>query len=82
MAEQIKSGKIYTTEEARDFLKVSESTMKRMIKKGIITAYKVSGHYRIWGDEILRLVSPTFERKIYNAYKNIREKTKKTIEKW
>lgn len=82
MSDEIKPGKIYTTEEARNFLKVSESTMKRMIKNGIITAYKVSGSYRIWGDEILGLVSPSFERKVYNAYKNIRDKTKKTIEKW
>lgn len=80
--DEIKPKNIYTTEEARDFLKVSDSTMKRMIKSGIITAYKVSGRYRIWGDEILRLVSPTIERRIYNTYKDIREKTKKAIEKW
>lgn len=82
MIEEINPKGVYTPKEARDFLKVSESTMKRMIKNGIITAYKVSGNYRIWGDEILRLVSPTFERKIYNAYKDLREKTKKRIEKW
>jgi len=82
MEKEIKPGKIYTTEEARSFLKISESTMKRMIKNGIITAYKVSGHYRIWGDEILRLVSPTFERKVYGTYKNLREKTKKIIKNW
>lgn len=82
MEQEIKPGKIYTTEEARDFLKISESTMKRMIKKGLITAYKVSGNYRIWGDEILGLVSPKLERKVYGLYKNIRDKTKKVIEKW
>lgn len=82
MIEEINPKGIYTPKEARDFLKVSESTMKRMIKNGIITAYKVSGNYRIWGDEILRLVSPSFERKVYGAYKKLREKTKKAIEKW
>ncbi len=82
MEEEIKSGKIYTPKEARSFLKVSESTMKRMLKKGVIKAYKVSGQYRIWGDEILRLVSPTFEPKVYGAYRRFREKTKKAIEKW
>lgn len=80
--DEIKPGQIYTTEEARSFLKVSESTMKRMIKNKIIVAYKVSGSYRIWGDEILGLVSPNFERKIYGAYKSIRDKAKKAIEKW
>jgi len=82
MVEEIKPGKIYTPKEARTFLKVSESTMKRMLKNEIIKAHKVSWQYRIWGDEILRLVSPKLESKVYKAYKNIREKTKKTIGKW
>jgi len=79
---EIKQNKIYTPKEARDFLKVSESTMKRMLKNGIIKAYKVSGQYRIWGYEILRLVSPKFDSEIYRAYKNLKTKTKSIIEKW
>lgn len=82
MVEEIKSGKIYTPKEARDFLKISESTMKRMIKNGIIKAYKVSGQYRIWGSEILKILSPELGSGIYKVYKNIREKTKETIKKW
>jgi len=73
---------IYTTKEAQDFLKISKSTIKRLLKRGIIRAYKVGGQYRIWGDEILRLVSPKVERKIYKVYQKVRDKTKKTIEKW
>jgi len=79
---EIKPKEVYTTKEAKDFLKVSSSTFKRMLKQGIIKAYKVGGTYRIWGDEILRLVSPEIERKVYGAYKKVKEKTKKTIEKW
>ena len=82
MIEEIKPKQVYTTEETRDFLKISSSTMKRMLKKGIIKAYKVGGTYRIWGDEILQLVSPKLERKVYKTYDKIREKTRKTIEKW
>jgi len=82
MVEEIKSNKVYTPKEARDFLKVSESTMKRMLKSGIIKAYKVSGQHRIWGDEILRLVSPKLESRVYKAYKDFRTKTKNIIEKW
>jgi excisionase family DNA binding protein len=82
MIEEIKSKQIYTTEETRGFLKISSSTMKRMLKKGILKAYKVGGTYRIWGDEILQLVSPKLERKVYKTYNKIREKTKKTIENW
>ena len=79
---EIKPNEIYTTEEAQDFLKVSESTIKRFLKKGIIKAYKVGGRYRIWGSEILRLVSPEVESKVYKVYKKVRDKTKRTIEEW
>jgi len=79
---EIKPKEIYTTKEAQDFLKVSSSTIKRLLKRGIIKAYKVGGTYRIWGDEILNLVSPKVEEKVYKAYDKVREKTRKTIEKW
>ena len=79
---KIKPKEIYTTKEAQDFLKVSSSTMKRLLKGGIIKAYKVGGTYRIWGSEILQLVSPKLESKVYKVYDKVREKTRKTIEKW
>ena len=81
--QHIKPGEIYTSKETRAFLKISESTMKRMIKGGIIKAYKVSGQYRIWGDEILKIVSPDFEKNFYHGiYKKIKDRTKETIKKW
>ncbi len=79
---EINPKEIYTTKEAQEFLKVSPSTFKRLLKRGIVKAYKVGGTYRIWGDEILRLVSPKVERKIYKAYQKVRDKTKETIKKW
>lgn len=79
---KIEPDKVYTTEEARDFLKISNSTIKRLLKNGIITAYKVGGQYRIWGSEILNLVSPEVESKVYKAYKRVKDKTRDTIEKW
>ena len=82
MRKEIKPDKIYTPKEARDFLKVSESTMKRMLKNEIIKAYKVSGQYRIWGSEILSLVSPKLESRMYRIYFRIREKISNIIEKW
>ncbi|MEK7540658.1 MAG: helix-turn-helix domain-containing protein [Patescibacteria group bacterium] len=82
MVEEIKPGKVYTPKEARDFLKVSDSTMKRMIKSGIIEAYKVSGQYRIWGDEILKLISPKLELNVFKVYKKLKNKTREAIEKW
>jgi len=82
MAEEIKPEKIYTPKEARDFLKVSESTMKRMLKGGIIQAYKVSGQYRIWGRDILKIVSPEAVMKGDRVYLKIKGKIKNTIKKW
>ena len=78
----IEPNEVYTTEEARSFLKVSSSTIKRFLKNGIIQANKVGGRYRIWGKEILRLVSPKVEKRAVNFYQRLKEKTKKTIEKW
>jgi len=74
--------KIYTTKEAQEFLKISSSTTKRLLKRGIIKAYKVGGTYRIWGSEILGLVSPKFESGVYQVYKKVKDKTRNTIEKW
>lgn len=82
MEEEIKPSKIYTPKEARSFLKISESTMKRMIKNNLIKAFRVSGRYRIWGREILRLVSPTVESKAFEVYKKLKHKTTETIKKW
>jgi excisionase family DNA binding protein len=79
---EIKPNKVYTTHEAKDFLKISGSTIKRLLKKGIIQANKVGGRYRIWGREILRLLSPEVEIRTVNFYQRLKEKTKKTIEKW
>lgn len=79
---EINPKEIYTTEEARGFLKVSESTIKRFLKRGIIKAYKVGGSYRIWGDEILNLLSPKVEEKVYNIYKRVKDNAKENIKNW
>jgi excisionase family DNA binding protein len=82
MLEEIKPEKIYTPKEACDFLKISESTMKRMLKGGVIQAYKVSGQYRIWGREILKLVSTETVEKGDKLYLKIKERVKGAIQKW
>ena len=80
---EIKPKEIYTTKEAQEFLKISSSTMKRLLKRGIIKAYRVGGTYRIWGSEILKLISPEIETKVYRKlYKPIKEKIRKTLERW
>jgi len=80
---EINPKEVYTTKEIQDFLKISPSTMKRLLKKGIIKAYRVGGTYRIWGSEILQLVSPKLESKVYRKlYKPIKEKVKEAMERW
>ena len=79
---EIKPNEIYTTEEAQKFLKISKSTLKRWLKKGVIKAHKVGGRYRIWGSEILILISPEVESKVYRVYKKVKDKTRDTIENW
>jgi len=80
--DKIKPDQVYTTEEAKDFLKISESTIKRHLKRGIIKANKIGGRYRVLGRELLRLVSPKVEEKAVKTYQKIKQETKKKIEKW
>jgi len=49
MENEVKPNSVYTTLEARGYLKLSESTIKRLLKKGLLRANKVGGHYRIMG---------------------------------
>jgi excisionase family DNA binding protein len=79
---EIKPNEVYTTEEARNFLKISERTIKRHLKRGIIRANKIGGRYRIFGRELLRLVSPAAEEKAVKFYQKVKQKTRKTIGKW
>ena len=82
MTEEIKANAVYTTEETQKLLKISESTIKRMLKKGLIRANKVGGQYRILGKEILRLVSPAVEKKAIKSYLNLKDKVIDKINKW
>jgi excisionase family DNA binding protein len=70
---EIKENEVYTAKETQELLKVSESTLIRMIKKGLIRSAKVGKQYRILGKEILRAVSPELEDhvgKFYNLGRN------------
>lgn len=79
---EIKPHEIYTTNETRDLLKISDSTIKRLLKKGLIRANKVGGQYRILGKEILRLVSPVLEEQAGRKYMALKRKVIKTINPW
>jgi len=80
--ENIEPGQVYTTKETRDFLKISKSTIKRYLKKGLIKANKIGGQYRIWGREILRLLSSEAETKAVDYYQKTKKRVKRKIDKW
>lgn len=79
---EIKPNAVYTTIETQELLKISNSTIKRMLKNGLIKANKVGGQYRILGKEILRLVSPEVEKKAIKSYLNLKNKIVNKINKW
>ncbi len=82
MDKEIKPDIVYTTAETQKLLKISNSTIKRMLKKGLIRANKVGGQYRILGKEILRLVSPVVEKGAVKSYLNLKQKVVDKINKW
>ncbi|MBI4160647.1 MAG: helix-turn-helix domain-containing protein [Candidatus Yanofskybacteria bacterium] len=79
---EINPNEVYTTGETKEFLKVSSSTMKRMLKRGLIRASKLGGQYRILGKEILRVISPTIERGAVSRYQNIKKRIKSATRGW
>ena len=79
---EINPNEIYTTSETQELLKVSKSTMKRLLKNGILKANKVGKQYRILGKEILLLVSPSLKRKATKAYLGLKQKISKKIKNW
>lgn len=65
---EIKENEVYTPRETQQLLKVSSSTLTRLIKKGLIRSAKVGKQYRIMGKEILRMVSPELEDRVGKLY--------------
>ena len=65
---EINPNEVYTTQEAQKLLKVSPSTITRLIKKGMIRTAKVGKQYRILGKELLRIVSPDLEDRVGKVY--------------
>lgn len=69
---EIKPNEVYTTAEAQAVLKISASTMKRLLKKGLIRANKIGKQYRILGHELLTLLSPEVDKKATDLYQKVK----------
>lgn len=67
----LNESEVYTSDEAQRLLKISDSTFRRLVKKGILRAAKIGGQYRVLGGEILRLLSPTLPGKVRSVYKKV-----------
>lgn len=80
--EEIKPHVVYTTSETEKILKISNSTLKRLLKKGLLKANKVGKQYRILGLEILKLVSPVVEQKAVTAYLDLKQKVLDKTKEW
>jgi len=79
---EIKPLEVYTTQEAQKMLKISDSTMKRLLKKGLIKANKIGKQYRILGHELLKLLSPEVDKKATVFYQKVKNKTIETTKDW
>lgn len=77
---KIQEDTIYTPKETQEYFKVSQSTMARMLKGGLIRAAKVGKQYRIFGKEILRVISPEIEDKVGQVYNKARHWAHKMID--
>ena len=80
--DEVKPNAVYTTSETQAILKVSSSTLKRLLKKELIRANKVGRQYRILGKEILRLLSPEVEKKATRSYLELKQRVVDKINKW
>ena len=76
----IQENTVYTPKESQELLKISQSTMTRMIKKRLIRAAKVGKQYRIMGKELLRVLSPKLEDQVGKAYSKARHWIHKGID--
>ena len=79
---EIKPNQVYTTAEAREVLRISNSTMKRHLKKGLIQANKIGKQYRILGHELLKLLSPTVDDRATSLYQKVKIKSIEKTKDW
>jgi len=77
---EINENKVYTPKEIQEILKVSSSTVTRMIKKGLIRTARVGKQYRILGKELLRILSPKVEDEVGKAYNKARNWAHKDLD--
>lgn len=79
---EIKPNEVYTPAETELLLKVSKSTVKRMLKSGLLKANKIGKQYRILGHELLKMLSPEVDVKATDIYQKVKMKTIEKTKDW
>lgn len=79
---EINPNEVYTPTETEELLKVSKSTIKRLIKKGLLKANKIGKQHRIMGHELLKMLSPELDVKATDLYQKVKIKTIKKTRDW
>jgi len=79
---EISKNEVYTSKEVESLLKISSSTLKRLIKNGLINANKIGGQYRFLGSELLRLLSPAVEKQARIVYRSVKTRAKDITREW
>uniref|UniRef100_A0A7V3J911 DNA-binding protein n=1 Tax=candidate division CPR3 bacterium TaxID=2268181 RepID=A0A7V3J911_UNCC3 len=64
---------VYTPQETISILKISDSTFRRLVRKGVLKAAKIGGQYRVLGRHILALLNPSLPGKVKKAYRRVVE---------
>ncbi len=79
---EIQPNEVYTPAEVEQLLKISKSTVKRLIKRGLIRTNKIGGQYRVLGHELLRMLSPQIDRKASRVFQKIKQTAKEKTKHW
>jgi len=69
----VQEHEVYTPQETIALLKISDSTFRRLIRKGALRAAKIGGQYRILGRHILQLLNPSLPGRVRKVYKKVIE---------
>ena len=68
----VDENRVYTPQETITILKISDSTFRRMVRRGVLQAAKIGGQYRVLGREILSLFNPKVQQKALNAFQKVK----------
>jgi excisionase family DNA binding protein len=72
----VNEDEIYTPQETITILKISDSTFRRLVRRGVLQAAKIGGQYRIMGKHILQMLGPSLPGRVRKAYKKVVEELK------